>query len=274
LKYFALVFALLSTLLTFSQDDYLENFQRKHVGFPDCEDSQDQQGCFDMKVADFIADNISDVDLSFIIQNKKKDTIRVNSSLYFDKNGILDKEDSKIGFFFGKNQRNFESLINVFPEVKPLLDEVGRGVNTYVSGFFVFNLKENKLHPIYDYVPNEVPFSVIENVPVYKGCDPKILDNAGLKKCMSQKIQSLISKKFNIRKTSRGMKSGTVKIFAMFKVGKKGEVRDIKVRAPNKRLEKETRRVLNLIPKLTKPGFQRGKPVIVPYSLPIVFRIK
>ena len=262
------------SFLSFSQNEYLENFKQKEVVFPGCEDNSDQKGCFDIRLQDFIANTISDDDLAYIIQNKKKDTIRINSSLYFDKNGMIDKKDSKIGFFYDKNQKSFVSLVDNFPKVKPILDEEGRGVNTNKRSILTFVLQGETLKPINNYIPDEVPFSVIENVPVYKGCDAKTLDNKALKKCMSKRIGDLISKKFNIRKASKGMPSGTVKIYAAFKVDKTGEVREIKVRAPNKRLEKETRRVLKLIPKLDKPGYQRGKPVIVPYSLPIVFRVK
>jgi protein TonB len=38
-------------------------------------------------------------------------------------------------------------------------------------------------------------------------------------------------------------------------------------------LEKEAARVINLLPKM-KPGKQRGKSVIVPYSLPIIFVVQ
>ena len=40
-----------------------------------------------------------------------------------------------------------------------------------------------------------------------------------------------------------------------------------------KGLEKEAQRVINLLPKM-KPGKQRGKAVIVPYSLPIIFQVQ
>jgi hypothetical protein len=49
-----------------------------------------------------------------------------------------------------------------------------------------------------------------------------------------------------------------------------GHVFDIRARAPHKALEAEAIRVIALLPKIT-PGFQFGEPVIVPYSLPIIF---
>ena len=51
-------------------------------------------------------------------------------------------------------------------------------------------------------------------------------------------------------------------------------IRDrVRSRAPHPRLEKEAARVINMLPKM-KPGKQRGKPVIVPYSLPITFQVQ
>ena len=42
----------------------------------------------------------------------------------------------------------------------------------------------------------EVPFSVIENVPIFPGCDKG--NNEARRKCMSQKITKFVQRKFNI----------------------------------------------------------------------------
>ncbi|WNH11098.1 energy transducer TonB [Thalassobellus suaedae] len=119
----------------------------------------------------------------------------------------------------------------------------------------------------------ELVFEVIENVPVYKGCD-KTLSNAEIKKCMSYKISELISKNFNIRIANKiGLPNGLVKINVIFKIDKHGKVTEISSRAPHPELEKEAIRVIKLIPDMERPGIQRGKPVTVPYSLPINFMV-
>jgi protein TonB len=56
----------------------------------------------------------------------------------------------------------------------------------------------------------------------------------------------------------------------MFTVNSKGFVTNIKVRGPDKILEKEASRIIGLVPKM-EPGKQRGKAVNIPYSLPINF---
>jgi protein TonB len=67
--------------------------------------------------------------------------------------------------------------------------------------------------------------------------------------------------------------SGKQKINVMFKIDKKGNVTGVRSRAPHPRLEKEAARVINLLPKM-KPGRQRGRAVVVPYSLPITFLVQ
>ena len=67
--------------------------------------------------------------------------------------------------------------------------------------------------------------------------------------------------------------SGRQRISVIFKIDKTGSVTGVRARAPHPRLEKEAQRVINLLPKM-KPGKQRGKAVIVPYSLPIIFQVQ
>ena len=118
----------------------------------------------------------------------------------------------------------------------------------------------------------EVPFAIVEQVPIYKGCD-KNLSNAQLKKCMSNGITKHVIKNFNINVAKGlGLPDGKVRINVIFKVNKKGKIEDIRTRGPHPKLEEEAYRVVKLIPKL-KPGYQKGKAVIVPYSLPLIFNI-
>ncbi len=118
-----------------------------------------------------------------------------------------------------------------------------------------------------------VSFAIIENVPIYSGCDENS-DNAALKACMSKKVSRLISKNFNtyISKTLN-LPSGKVRILVHFKINKEGYVSNIKARASHPELEAEAIRIVKLIPRFTRPGIQRGKPVIVPLTLPIVFTV-
>ncbi|MDB9961613.1 energy transducer TonB [Oceanihabitans sp.] len=122
--------------------------------------------------------------------------------------------------------------------------------------------------------PEEVPFAIIENVPVYPGCD-KNMSSQALKECMSSQISSVISKNFNTKlANSLDLPAGKTRIMVMFKIDEKGEVVDIKARAPHPKLEEEAVRVINLLPKMDSPGYFKDKAVTVPYSLPIMFVIE
>ena len=116
----------------------------------------------------------------------------------------------------------------------------------------------------------EVPFAVIENVPEYPGCKGS---NAEKRKCMSQKISKFVQRKFNTDLAGDLGLSGRQRINVIFKIDKSGNVTGVRSRAPHPRLEKEAARVINMLPKM-KPGRQRGKAVIVPYSLPITFQVQ
>ena len=117
----------------------------------------------------------------------------------------------------------------------------------------------------------EVPFAVIENVPVFPGCERG--NNEKKRKCMSEKIARFVQKKFNTDLAGDLGLTGRQRISVIFKIDKSGNVTGVRARAPHPRLEKEAQRVINLLPKM-QPGKQRGKAVIVPYSLPIIFQVQ
>ena len=117
----------------------------------------------------------------------------------------------------------------------------------------------------------EVPFAVIENVPVFPGCEKG--NNQAKKECMSKKISAFVNKKFNTDLASDLGLSGRQRINVIFKIDKTGSITGVRARAPHPGLEKEASRVIKMLPKM-KPGKQRGKAVTVPYSLPIIFQVQ
>ena len=120
-------------------------------------------------------------------------------------------------------------------------------------------------------VEEDVPFAVIEDVPVYPGCKGS---KAQLRKCMSDKIQKHVGKKFNVDLAQDlGLSAGKKRISVQFKIDKNGNISDVKARAPHPRLKKEAIRIVKLLPKM-KPGKQRNKPVGVRYNLPITFNVE
>ena len=110
-----------------------------------------------------------------------------------------------------------------------------------------------------------------ETVPVYPGCKIKA-SNSEKRKCMSSAISEFVVRKFDTDTAKDLGLSGRQRIAVIFKIDKKGYVKNIRVRAPHPRLEKEAIRVINMLPRMT-PGTVNGQPVIVPYSLPITFQV-
>jgi protein TonB len=117
-----------------------------------------------------------------------------------------------------------------------------------------------------------VPFAVIENVPIYPGCEDEP-NNEGKKKCMSTKVKKFIQANFNTELAADLGLEGTQKIFVTFKIDKTGRVVDIRSRAPHPKLEEEAAKVVNALPRMI-PGKQRGAPVGVLYALPIMFQVR
>jgi len=117
-----------------------------------------------------------------------------------------------------------------------------------------------------------IPDGNIEKVPIFPGCE-NYLNNKTRKNCMSKMVQMFIATKFNSNIANNKGLSGKQKINVVFKIDKAGNVIGVRARGPHPDLEKEAVRVIQSLPKFT-PGIQRGKPVIVPYSLPITFQAK
>tara|TARA_R110001583_G_scaffold27778_1_gene98972 strand:- start:1129 stop:1848 length:720 start_codon:yes stop_codon:yes gene_type:complete len=125
--------------------------------------------------------------------------------------------------------------------------------------------------PIIDEEPDNVPFLIIEDAPVFPGCEGT---KDEMKACFTAKIRKFVSRKFNADLASElNLTSGIQRISVIFKIDTYGNIVDVNARAPHKKLKAEAIRVVNLLPQM-QPGKQRGKPVNVKYALPIVFKVE
>lgn len=116
----------------------------------------------------------------------------------------------------------------------------------------------------------DIPFAVIEEVPVYPGCE-SLESNEDRKTCMSEKISSFVNKHFNSSLGKENGLTGIHRVYVQFRINKDGTVEVLGARAPHEALEEEAKRVVNLLPNMT-PGKQKGQEVGVLYSLPITFK--
>ena len=121
-------------------------------------------------------------------------------------------------------------------------------------------------------IDEEVPFAVIEDVPVFPGCE-KEPKNRRLECFMEQMARHI---KKNQQYPERAMEDGIQgRVSVLFVIDKDGSISNVQVRGPKggELLEKEAKRVIEKLPKF-KPGMQRGKPVKVKYSQPITFKLQ
>lgn len=123
-----------------------------------------------------------------------------------------------------------------------------------------------------DHPVEPVPFILIESVPIFPGCE-NLNNNEERKNCMSEKINQLINRRFNKNLGPQLQLSGVNRVNVLFKIDTQGNIIDIQSRAPHPRLEEEAIRVINSLPSM-QPGKQRGKPVPVIYSIPIIFEVQ
>ncbi|MFT7349623.1 MAG: protein TonB, partial [Candidatus Paceibacteria bacterium] len=114
----------------------------------------------------------------------------------------------------------------------------------------------------------DVPFAVIEDVPVFPGCE----NEKDKRACFNDMMQQHIRKNFRYPEIAQEMGvQGRVSV--MFVIQKDGSIGNVRMRGPDQNLEKEAQRIISKLPKMT-PGKQRGRAVRVPFSIPITFKLQ
>jgi protein TonB len=114
-----------------------------------------------------------------------------------------------------------------------------------------------------------VPFAVIEKVPIFPGCKG---NNKELRLCFQEKMQNHLQEHFRYPEAAKDLDIQG-RVFVFFEIDKTGRVSKIKSRGPDRLLEKESERIISLLPNM-EPGKQRNRAVTVPYSIPINFQLR
>lgn len=108
----------------------------------------------------------------------------------------------------------------------------------------------------------------LEEAPIFPRCKGKKTEQLR-KKCMSDKVSKFITKKYNVDIfDDLNLPDGKHTVFIFFKIDKKGDVVEAKAKGPHPLLEEEAVRVINSLPRVI-PGKIDGKPVIIPFTIPI-----
>ena len=131
----------------------------------------------------------------------------------------------------------------------------------------IVEIEEVEIEEEYDDV--DVPFAVIEDVPIYPGCEG--VKKSERRNCFQQQINKHIRKNFRYPDIAQEM-GIQGRVYVSFIINKDGSIGNVRMRGPDKNLEKEAARIINKLPRMT-PGRQRGRPVRVPFSIPITFKL-
>ena len=116
----------------------------------------------------------------------------------------------------------------------------------------------------------DVPFAVIEDVPIFPGCER--VAKSKRRDCFQEQINKHIRKNFRYPEIAQEM-GIQGRVYVNFVIDKDGSITSIRMRGPDKNLEKEAQRIIAKLPRMT-PGKQRGRAVRVPFSIPITFRLQ
>ena len=116
----------------------------------------------------------------------------------------------------------------------------------------------------------DVPFAVIEDVPIFPGCES--VAKSQRRACFQEQMNKHIRRNFRYPEIAQEM-GIQGRVYVNFIIAKDGSITNIRMRGPDKNLENEAQRIISRLPQMT-PGKQRGRPVRVPFSIPITFRLQ
>ena len=121
-----------------------------------------------------------------------------------------------------------------------------------------------------DFEDIDVPFAVIEDVPIFPGCES--VSKSQRRACFQEQMNKHIRKNFRYPDIAQEM-GIQGRVYVNFIIAKDGSITNIRMRGPDKNLENEAARIIGRLPQMT-PGKQRGRAVRVPFSIPITFRLQ
>ncbi|MEX0291523.1 MAG: TonB family protein [Flavobacteriaceae bacterium] len=114
---------------------------------------------------------------------------------------------------------------------------------------------------------NTIPFALVEEVPVFPGCESE----GDKRDCFIEKMMRHIQKHFNYPQEARDAGiEGRVNL--LFTIDKNGFISNIKKRGPHELLEAEAERIIKRLPRM-QAGIHKGEKVNVPFSIPLTFKL-
>jgi len=124
-----------------------------------------------------------------------------------------------------------------------------------------------------EYLDEAVPFAVVEQIPLFENC--KSVEKKEQMNCFYEEISKHIKKELKYPKEAKKDKIED-RVITVFEIDKRGKVTNVHARGKKSDykalFEEEAKRIIQTLPPFS-PGLQRGKAVIVKYSMPITFKL-
>ena len=112
-------------------------------------------------------------------------------------------------------------------------------------------------------------FTQADTPPRYRECSANNKQEAIL--CTQKAVEAFAKQKFNTGLFKNlNLNEKRIRVYAQFIIDQNGRIKNIKVRTPHPQLQKETKRVLELLPNFI-PGRHDNQPVNSTYTLSLVF---
>jgi protein TonB len=271
-----IVFFIISSVListsAFPQNETSEiYFPREQIVFKNCNSETDKNLC----LSRFIEKSISEIINSNLKQLRiNDDTLTISVRFSLIKNGRVDnssiRTDVSNNLLGKETYKSIESLIKKLPR----FEITNRKSEQYRSEhIFDYKYTIEKADPPYKatLVESEKKYEggTIVELPVYPGCEN--LSYSETFNCFSAKIKQHIKENFIYPEEAfKNNIQGLVRIRCI--INKEGKIEDIKTKGGAYILQREAIRIIELLPDL-QPAKQNGKPVKIPYSVPITFKL-
>ena len=118
---------------------------------------------------------------------------------------------------------------------------------------------------------NEESFIEVPNVPRFLQCF--LVDQNDARACFQEQMNAHIIRNFRYPEAAQeqGIQG---RVYINFIINECGFIENIRTRSPDKLLDDEAIRIINLIPRLLPGTMDDGSAVKVPFSLPITFKLR
>ena len=175
--------------------------------------------------------------------------------IYNDKSTeILRSSNQESKDFFTK------TLLNFYTKADMICSKVHKDLEISIINEELDNKQED-----------EIRFSEINNVPRFLQC--YLVDSDKARSCFQEQINSHIRRNFSYPEAAQALDIQG-RVYINFTINKCGFIENIRTRSPDKNLENEAVRIINLLPRMYPGTLDDGTPVDILFSIPITFRLK